>query len=54
MSDTFNYDEHVRNDPRMIALLWEQHKERSEMSAKHAQRFVVLALTIKKEHERND
>jgi hypothetical protein len=42
-------DERIRTHPRMVALLWEQHEEKTALSARHAQRYVGLVLALKKE-----
>lgn len=48
------YNDTIKNDQRMIDLLWEQRRELVELTARHSQRFLMLALTIKKEHEQEE
>lgn len=44
----------VQRDPRLMELAMRQHIARSEFSAKQAQEFVRLALTIRKELDRKE
>lgn len=47
-------DERIRSHPKMVQLLWEQHDEKVALSARHAQRFVSLALVLDRELRKVD
>ena len=44
----------MRDDPRMRELLWRQHREAVTFHARQSQEFLRLALTIRREIERQD
>lgn len=49
MHDEQDFDPRIRDDERMVALLWRQHQEHTALCARQSQEFVTLALTIRRE-----